>query len=397
MAAELGCALVMFTFSDAAALGHRSDAVVQAQPISERPPARASNAPAAAAEAPLRAPNAAVPCAAPAAAADEHAPSAAAERARVGPAGADAGAAPLVNDGGSPSAHAARGGAPPVPPLAPPAPRAPETRFGRIPYVLFASSLLTALGSGMTVKFFPLFFKQDCALSPEATQGIYVVVPFAMVGCSALVQRASATVGRIQCIVLSRACGVCLLLLMAWLQLRSTYRGAALVLVPVYVLRTALMNSGYPLEESILMDYVPKASRARWKSLESVSQFGWCGSAALGGWLGDRFGYSYTFLLTAAIQGSATLLVATLLPVVPRREADGAALIGDDDEEAEREAPSDGGEAGAEPSSPAPHAGAASVAARGSAAPAGARGAKPVRHNLPLALQEPLLDPTADE
>ena len=47
-------------------------------------------------------------------------------------------------------------------------------------------------------------------------------------------------------------------------------------------------NATYPLSESILMDFVAKEFRARWKSLESVVQFGWCGSAVVGGWLGDR-------------------------------------------------------------------------------------------------------------
>lgn len=50
-----------------------------------------------------------------------------------------------------------------------------------------------------------------------------------------------------------------------------------------------LQNASYPLSESILMDYVPKKYRARWKSLESVVQFGWCGSAVVGGWIGDRY------------------------------------------------------------------------------------------------------------
>jgi hypothetical protein len=40
------------------------------------------------------------------------------------------------------------------------------------------------------------------------------------------------------------------------------------------------MNCTYPLEESILMDFVPSDTRARWKSLDSISVFGWCGAAA---------------------------------------------------------------------------------------------------------------------
>ena len=31
------------------------------------------------------------------------------------------------------------------------------------------------------------------------------------------------------------------------------------------------------------MDFVPKDTRSRWKSLDSIAAFGWCGSAAIGG------------------------------------------------------------------------------------------------------------------
>lgn len=92
------------------------------------------------------------------------------------------------------------------------------------------------------------------------------------------------------------------------------------VLVPVYILRTGLINSPYPLTESILMDYVPKDQRARWKSLESLASFGWCGSAAAGGYISDKFDYTRTFLITATIQVVGILAYAMLLPLVPRKE-----------------------------------------------------------------------------
>lgn len=59
----------------------------------------------------------------------------------------------------------------------------------------------------------------------------------------------------------------------------------------VDILRTGLMNCTYPLTESILMDTVRRDTRARWKSLESVTAFGWCGSAVIGGALADRYSY----------------------------------------------------------------------------------------------------------
>merc|ERR1711871_1856523 len=100
----------------------------------------------------------------------------------------------------------------------------------------------------------------------------------------------------------------------------TKYKGQWLVMVPIYLFRTGLMNCTYPLEESISMDFVPKEQRSRWKSLESIAQFGWCGSAALGGYLVDRYNYSYTFLITAFIQGTSLLFWSMLIPLVPRKE-----------------------------------------------------------------------------
>ena len=73
------------------------------------------------------------------------------------------------------------------------------------------------------------------------------------------------------------------------------------------------------------MDFVPKHERGRWKSLESVAKFGWCGSAMLGGYLVDRYDYPFTFLLTAMIQAAAVAIWTVLLCIVPRREATGPA------------------------------------------------------------------------
>ena len=70
------------------------------------------------------------------------------------------------------------------------------------------------------------------------------------------------------------------------------------------------------------MDNVPRGTRARWKSLDSIHDVGWCGSAWLGGWVADRLrsnghsGYVYTFALTAAMQCIGGLLFALLLPLV---------------------------------------------------------------------------------
>ena len=190
----------------------------------------------------------------------------------------------------------------------------------RVPCVLFVSNLATALGSGMSVKFFPLYFKQDCGLSPVAVQCLYAGVPLLMLAFGALADRLARAVGRVQVMMLFQLVGVTLLLAMVALE-RALGRAPPLAMVPLYLARTGVINATYPLAESVLMDFAPRSTRARWKSLESVAQFGWCGSAALGGVLADAHDYRFTFTITAAWQGLGALAMLPLLAVVPRREA----------------------------------------------------------------------------
>jgi MFS family permease len=49
-----------------------------------------------------------------------------------------------------------------------------------IPYIIFASDMIMSLGAGMTVQFFPLFFKNDFSLGPVPVAGIFAVTPVAI-------------------------------------------------------------------------------------------------------------------------------------------------------------------------------------------------------------------------
>ena len=191
-----------------------------------------------------------------------------------------------------------------------------------VPYVLFASSLLTALGSGMTIKFFPLFFKSSLDLTPRGVQLIYVIVPLLIAIFTKINEKIAKILGRIQTILLSNIIGVSLLctmsILVEFYKINTWY-----IVVPVYLVRTGIMNSTYALQESVLMDFVPKETRARWKSLESVASFGWCGSAVLGGILADASSYSSTFFYTAGLQFLGTIVIGLLISVVPIEEKKG--------------------------------------------------------------------------
>ena len=191
-----------------------------------------------------------------------------------------------------------------------------------IPYISFGSGLISSLGSGMTVKFFPLFWKNAVGLTPVNTQFIYLAVPLVMMGFGTMNKPLARCLGRAQTITLFRVIGICNLYLLTWLVGRKVVN--PLIVIPVYLIRTGFMNAPYPLEESIVMDNVSSATRARWKSLDSIQQFGWCGSAALGGVLIDARGYEATFQLTAAIQLLATISFIPLFWIVPKKEGTAA-------------------------------------------------------------------------
>ena len=146
--------------------------------------------------------------------------------------------------------------------------------------------------------------------------------------CATLVQPVSKRLGRVPTILLVQTCAISCLVGMILLY---RYHAPPLVVVAIYLVRTGLMNSTFPLRVSILMDYVPQSERARWKSLDSVRSFGWAGSAVLGGYLGDlhHSDYTYTFVLTAALQSTGVVMLAPLWAVVEDEHEEGEQKQGD--------------------------------------------------------------------
>ena len=203
-------------------------------------------------------------------------------------------------------------------------------------------------------------FKNDLQLSPVWVQVIYLLSPLVMAVSSGIAERASRVLGRVTVVVLFNFVGILLLVSMALLRdwvapAHARGNGTAVgtemlagmvdgwesgsggggeggggggesgvlhvlkvvLMVTIYIARTVLMNCTQPIEDALLMDYVPKETRARWKSLDSIMMFGWCGSAAVGGIIADKYDYSTTFLATATFQASGTAVYAYLCFIIP--------------------------------------------------------------------------------
>ena len=224
-----------------------------------------------------------------------------------------------------------------------------------IPSMIAGSDVIIGLASGMTVKFPPIFLLFVLDLKPIDVQIIYLLTPFAIAANAPNLQELSKKHGRITvtCIVICQ--GVLLLLLLSFLTLETTDNAETFppesiphghassvadgdgqgrnpgmwtwVIIVAYLVRTALMNSTKPLTKSVLMDFVPKSQRGRWQSLKSVNAATWSGSAVVGGYLIDRFGFAKGIFATTAVLQGITILPLLRIRHLVNLEGDHAKVL----------------------------------------------------------------------
>mmetsp|Transcript_54315 Transcript_54315/g.151218 ORF Transcript_54315/g.151218 Transcript_54315/m.151218 type:complete len:228 (+) Transcript_54315:823-1506(+) len=180
---------------------------------------------------------------------------------------------------------------------------------------MFATNLIMALGAGMTIKFFPVFFQQEGHVSPGTLNAVFASLSgFTVLGTLAA-QRAAKRFGRLEVVVPCTFLAVLATFLLG--ALRPFYE-MPWVMLPLFVVRCTVMWSTSALKGSVVADYTPKSQRGRWKALNSISAVGWSGSATVGGWLIDHYGYGPCFIITACFQALAVPLLAVLRPLVAK-------------------------------------------------------------------------------
>ncbi len=166
--------------------------------------------------------------------------------------------------------------------------------FTPIPCILFFAEFVILVGSGLSVKFFPLFLKNDCHMSMKTIQILAIIIIFEIIVFQYLAQRISKYLGRIYTTFILNMIGI-----ITQTMLGLANHDNTLLIGFLYTFRVSIMNSSSPLMSSALMDIVPKNHRARWESLYSIMTLGWCGSAFLGGLINDKIDYGNTFLITS--------------------------------------------------------------------------------------------------
>jgi MFS family permease len=193
----------------------------------------------------------------------------------------------------------------------------PKNRLA--PVLISISDLSSGLASGMSIRYFPIFFLDRLRLSPVQVQILYIVTPIIQACLMKSGQYVSQKMGRCQVTILHRWIGIACMFLMIGLAYGfddhhyHEYCYYRWLICVIYILRTGFMNSTSPLTKSLLMDSVPAHERGRWTSLESVNTFSWSGSAFLGGVLVQVDGLLFNFIITATLQFLATIPIVLLI------------------------------------------------------------------------------------
>ena len=184
-----------------------------------------------------------------------------------------------------------------------------------VPFFLTTADFITEVGAGMTVRFFPLFFITDYGVSPVCLSLIFGLYPLCVSIAMGWCQKLGSRYGRSQVSFVCQIIGIGLLYSMVHIQ--NFY-----LIVVVFILRCAFQNAAYPVDRSILYDYIPSSQRGRWASVASLCTMTWSGSAVIGGFLADMKDYRYTFLITAFIYLVGLVVYSPLVFLVPRKEGE---------------------------------------------------------------------------
>jgi len=182
-----------------------------------------------------------------------------------------------------------------------------------VPIVLFSADFVISVGAGMTINFFPLFFKEEYGMTPSDVNWLFVMQPIVIICLNWFAQSLCGVYGRMPVIVFTRFFSTVSLFFM-------TYAKPMWLSIILFLFRGGMMRCSQPLRRSVLMDHVPRHHRARWNSLEGLTMFSWSGSAVFGGYLIDAFGYRQCFFLTSMIYFIGMAVEAMIIPLAKKED-----------------------------------------------------------------------------
>lgn len=181
----------------------------------------------------------------------------------------------------------------------------------------------TLLANGMTVRYFSLYYTQILRFKPTELCLLNAVCRVWIAIFVQAVSRLSSWIGRTN---------LCVLLHVSSALFTLGIYGGGFGVPPLWVscvcyfLRYGFLQARDPLLYSITMDIVPVDQRSRWAALNSLRTLSFSGSALIGGFVADSYGYQFSFQVTVVALLGSTLLFFPAWFGLPRHEGAGRLL-----------------------------------------------------------------------
>ncbi len=170
-----------------------------------------------------------------------------------------------------------------------------KIKFYRTPIIIVFADFVIAFGAGMIIPFLPRFFQQIYNKSLSELTLIFSTAPIITAILSTLLLSLGKKIGRARAIFIIEFVAVILLFSYAF------YPPFTVVLI-IYILREATMNSGWPLISAIVMDILPKNQRATFSAIDSLAFTAFNrASQPIGGKILDSSGFKPAFIITGSI------------------------------------------------------------------------------------------------
>lgn len=182
--------------------------------------------------------------------------------------------------------------------------------FSKYPFVVAAADMVIIVGSGMTTQYFTMFMMVVYDVPPAMLAFLNLCNSCLIAVLAIIIGTVGSRYGRVRAIIPPKVLGALTLL---WMALtRKTAYSPTWMMCIAYVIRNALMNCSAGLSRALIMDIVPPEHRGRWNAVESVQSAGWSGTALIGGFLADRWGYGGAFIITFMFHTAGIIILSPL-------------------------------------------------------------------------------------
>ncbi len=193
-----------------------------------------------------------------------------------------------------------------------------------VPSLISIGSILSGIASGISIRYFPVFFVSLLHLSPTFVQMVYMMTPLGQAVVKCFAKRIAGVLGASFVTLTLQWTFVAVLCTMLYCYQRDM---SVWIVCTLYLWHAFLMNSTTALTQSLLWSTISVNSVSKWTITENLQILLWSVGAAVGGYIVGTKGLVMCFYATAALQALASLPVLVLCCVGPSRDRVNAILF----------------------------------------------------------------------